>query len=505
MAAAYAIRGSGAEMGAVDVFVRSPFRPRTDSFRVPRGSTLRELLRAAAQRYGVRGVEMVADTYGKRRSTQDALRDGDAVSIRPRGALRGGKGGFGALLRSSAKGERGKTTTDFGSCRDLNGRRLRHVNDEISMEIWERMSPEERAQAGRQAPAATRSGIEGWHLSIPKWADGLKPKKLAQQRRAAERERERELSKASAQEEERERAAQKRRAERDAYVASGSIGGGDAMADAVAMGLKKRRRKGKRSQRALDALCAQAGPLDGVLGAPTGSAKWLSPLVGRADVSADGRCESASEFATVCVNGCALREGRWYYEALLLSGGLMQIGVADHSFQGNESSGDGVGDDAGSWAFDGFRCRKWNGKDAAYGTAWSAGDVVGVCIDATKRELRFFLNGKDLGKAFGPAALRSASAAAAGLAGLAGLAGFFPAFSMNEGEAIAVNVGQAPWRFDPPEGARPVLDAMDESLRPESAAAAAAPGAAPSGAPAAAKRRDEEDAERGGRRGKASN
>ena len=29
-----------------------------------------------------------------------------------------------------------KKTTDFGACRDLYGRRLRHVNDEIRLKKW---------------------------------------------------------------------------------------------------------------------------------------------------------------------------------------------------------------------------------------------------------------------------------------------------------------------------------------------------------------------------------
>ena len=49
--------------------------------------------------------------------------------------LRGGKGGFGAMLRAQAK-KATKKTTDFSMCRDLSGRRLRHVNDEIILQKW---------------------------------------------------------------------------------------------------------------------------------------------------------------------------------------------------------------------------------------------------------------------------------------------------------------------------------------------------------------------------------
>jgi hypothetical protein len=78
-------------------------------------------------------------------------------------ALKGGKGGFGAMLRALAKQAGGKKTTDFGACRDLSGRRLRHVNDEKILQKWkeakdagEELDPEEE----------TPSGIEMWYVII---------------------------------------------------------------------------------------------------------------------------------------------------------------------------------------------------------------------------------------------------------------------------------------------------------------------------------------------------
>jgi len=47
--------------------------------------------------------------------------------------LLGGKGGFGSLLRSLAKNTK---TTNFGACRDLKGRRMRHVNQEEELKRW---------------------------------------------------------------------------------------------------------------------------------------------------------------------------------------------------------------------------------------------------------------------------------------------------------------------------------------------------------------------------------
>ncbi|GAQ82363.1 Telomere_Sde2 domain containing protein [Klebsormidium nitens] len=48
--------------------------------------------------------------------------------------LLGGKGGFGSLLRGS---QSQKKTTNFDACRDMNGRRLRHVNSEKKLVEWQ--------------------------------------------------------------------------------------------------------------------------------------------------------------------------------------------------------------------------------------------------------------------------------------------------------------------------------------------------------------------------------
>lgn len=49
--------------------------------------------------------------------------------------LRGGKGGFGSLLRGAAT-KAGRKTNNFDACRDMSGRRLRHVNAEKRLEEW---------------------------------------------------------------------------------------------------------------------------------------------------------------------------------------------------------------------------------------------------------------------------------------------------------------------------------------------------------------------------------
>ena len=54
--------------------------------------------------------------------------------------LRGGKGGFGALLRG--QGRDGKITSNFDACRDLQGRRLKYSNTEKKLADWKGLAKE---------------------------------------------------------------------------------------------------------------------------------------------------------------------------------------------------------------------------------------------------------------------------------------------------------------------------------------------------------------------------
>lgn len=105
------------------------------------------------------------------------------------------------------------------------------------------------------------------------------------------------------------------------------------------------------------------------------------------------RVTASSHFPTVRLShvgvGLGTVEGRWYYEVTLLTGGLMQLGWAGPSFQCSPIRGQGVGDHMHSWAFDGFRQKRWCVSSAPYGNRWRAGDVVGVLLDAGLQEMRF--------------------------------------------------------------------------------------------------------------------
>ncbi|XP_032249864.1 replication stress response regulator SDE2 [Phoca vitulina] len=73
--------------------------------------------------------------------TSDGVRHGAVYSLEPR--LRGGKGGFGSMLR--ALGAQIEKTTNREACRDLSGRRLRDVNHEKAMAEWVRQQAEREA------------------------------------------------------------------------------------------------------------------------------------------------------------------------------------------------------------------------------------------------------------------------------------------------------------------------------------------------------------------------
>lgn len=60
--------------------------------------------------------------------------------------LRGGKGGFGSLLRGAATKAGQKKTNNFDACRDMSGRRLRHVNAEKRLEEWKAEADERKLE-----------------------------------------------------------------------------------------------------------------------------------------------------------------------------------------------------------------------------------------------------------------------------------------------------------------------------------------------------------------------
>jgi hypothetical protein len=93
------------------------------------------------------------------------------------GALLGGKGGFGSILKDAGKSGPSQQTRDFGMCRDLYGRRLVSVNNEIRLRVFfSRDEQEKRKRLGDAYEEPAPTGLAGWHLGLPSWAEGISSK-----------------------------------------------------------------------------------------------------------------------------------------------------------------------------------------------------------------------------------------------------------------------------------------------------------------------------------------
>ncbi|XP_063797519.1 E3 ubiquitin-protein ligase RNF123 [Pseudophryne corroboree] len=148
-----------------------------------------------------------------------------------------------------------------------------------------------------------------------------------------------------------------------------------------------------------------------------------------------------SNFSSIRATTCVYK-GKWLYEVLISSQGLMQIGWCTLSCRFNQE--EGVGDTPDSYAYDGNRVRKWNVTTTNYGKSWAAGDIVSCLIDLDEGSISFCLNGVSLGTAFSDISRGSGMA-------------YFPAISLSFKESVAFNFGSRPLRY-PVEGFRPFQD-----------------------------------------------
>ena len=78
---------------------------------------------------------------GKNLSLNSELKDYENSIIEFRIILKGGKGGFGTLLKTQPA--RKKLTNNFDACRDLSGRRVGHVNQEKLNKEWKQKKKNE--------------------------------------------------------------------------------------------------------------------------------------------------------------------------------------------------------------------------------------------------------------------------------------------------------------------------------------------------------------------------
>ncbi|RQM18437.1 hypothetical protein DD237_000883 [Peronospora effusa] len=444
------------------------------------------------------------------------------IRARLRGGLRGGKGGFGAMLRSMGKASGTKATTDFGACRDLHGRRLRHVNQEVAMHKW-REDGETRLQWKKNGGMEDRqvldeetpSGIPGWYLATPSWAEGVKKSYMKRRRntilcknwvKAREGDdvivpvdaprwwgcpRGRNCDFAHGEAElrgeglmdfkraKRNEAQRMKQQELQDYVDFEQEMPEDVL-DAIRSGLGRRKIKIKDEIQQLQN--ERALPPDATTYISVRSAQHPPPVVemwlkfvgdsNEEDATASvgtifkhGLCElrGRGNFGTASARHCcALAKGKWYYEVRLVTAGVVQIGWADSTFEANSETGDGVGDHERSWAYDGARRLKWNSsKDEEYATddSWSKGDVIGCLLDLDEGTVSFTQNGVHLGVAFRNVKHTPSDE------------GFFPAISVEQTEILLVNIGSQPFLYKP-LGFESVIDALNDEAADESAAVA---------------------------------
>ncbi|XP_056661027.1 E3 ubiquitin-protein ligase RNF123 isoform X1 [Monodelphis domestica] len=154
-----------------------------------------------------------------------------------------------------------------------------------------------------------------------------------------------------------------------------------------------------------------------------------------------------SNFGSIRATTCVYK-GKWIYEVLISSQGLMQIGWCTLNCRFNQE--EGVGDTPDSYAYDGNRVRKWNVTTTNYGKSWAAGDIVSCLIDLDEGIISFCLNGVSLGTAFDNITRGSGMA-------------YFPAISLSFKESVAFNFGSRPLRY-PMEDYRPLQDAPTTDL-----------------------------------------
>ncbi|KAJ1523929.1 hypothetical protein ONE63_010478 [Megalurothrips usitatus] len=148
-----------------------------------------------------------------------------------------------------------------------------------------------------------------------------------------------------------------------------------------------------------------------------------------------------SNFGTVKTN-CGVCRGKWQYEVVLLSNGIMQIGWATSNSE--FGYGQGVGDTSDSFAFDGSRIRKWNVLAEGYGEKWEEDDIIGCCIDLDDGCVEFFRNGTSLGVAYRDIPM------GAGIL-------YFPTISLQQKEGLIPNFGSSPFCY-PVSGCQPIQD-----------------------------------------------
>lgn len=397
----------------------------------------------------------------------------------------GGKGGFGTLLKGLSKQAGAKQTTDFGACRDLNGRRLRHVNDELKLQKW-RQAMQRRAKLQKDGlnnyididididkevqHMQTETGVRNWHLTVPSWGAGEISQKA---KKKEELKMKRELQEWARQENEiiatklqKKRQWEKVKVDYATVGLDRDNGQDDKLTYSILEGMKKRRKlegiEGQDDRHRVaddgdDGTLAVISESKSTSIAIAGTTSFLCTLSGDVVVEDEVNhspsntdttitmIQSKSKFATAAIlidankfNSIQSDYKGLYYEIIIDTEGIAQIGWAKLTETGrkcfipNSDTGDGVGDDAFSYGYDGLRGMVFHdSKEIAYGKesiGWKKGDIIGCLHDFTNGSISFSVNGKDFGHAFDVEKDDSDHL-------------LHPVLSLNENEIIGMNIG----------------------------------------------------------------
>ncbi|KAK0081567.1 hypothetical protein PV325_011932 [Microctonus aethiopoides] len=150
----------------------------------------------------------------------------------------------------------------------------------------------------------------------------------------------------------------------------------------------------------------------------------------------EARCDAYTFESVRCT--FQVDSGVWYYETLIMTTGVMQIGWATKNSNFLNHEGYGIGDDKYSLSCDGCRRLIWyNARSEKYydRPPWKAGDILGCLLDLNKFQIIFSINGVPLKPCV--EVFKTAKS------------GFFAAASFMSFQQCLFNFGNRPFKYPP--------------------------------------------------------
>lgn len=157
-----------------------------------------------------------------------------------------------------------------------------------------------------------------------------------------------------------------------------------------------------------------------------------------ASTGLEARCDAHSFESVRCT--FQVKSGCWFYEVLIITPGVMQIGWATKDSKFLNHDGHGIGDDKCSVAIDGCRQLLWynaqSESQSEFERCWRPGDIIGTLLDVDKEEVIFYHNGK---------VIKSSNHIFTSTP----KSGFFAAASFMSFQQCLFNFGSTPFKFPP--------------------------------------------------------